>query len=195
MFLRIGIAVLPFFLCLLLGTGLIVGTIGIIGAVAPAQAADASQTKGKGLHGQPWAFGTSQSREDALWQRSVNAHDLQDKATPDNPLHKAGALADTPPQGQRKQARGKKDNIGLSWDRQKGGWRSNGSPNTPDEHFPIESEHRVRAFADVPAGDDLHVKMGPEVIVKDGKETPYTGKHNTDPKSAVGMGMQFKLDF
>lgn len=195
MFLRIGMAVLPFFLCLLLGTGLIVGTIGIIGAVAPAQAADASQTKGKGLHGQPWAFGASQSREDALWQRSVSVDDMKDRATPDNPFHRADAQADTPPQGQQRKRHGRKDDIGLSWDRRKGGWRSNASPNTPDEHLPVEGEHHVRAYADVPAGDDLQIRMGPEVIVKDGKETPYTGKRNEDPKSSVGMGMQFKLDF
>ena len=190
MLLRVGMAALPFCLCLLLGAGLIVGTVG---PVTPVQAADASRAeKGKGLHGQPWAFGASQSREDALWQRSVNPHDMQHRATPDSKPHTIGEGLD---QLKPKRAAGKKDNVGLSWDRRNGGWRSSASPNTPDEHLPVESEHRVRAFADVPAGDGLDIKMGPEVIVKDGKETPYSSKRNETPKSSVGMGMQFKLDF
>lgn len=184
--LRIGRAALPFCLCLLLGAGLTAGP------VQQAQAADAARSKNKGVHGQPWAFGVSQSREDALWQSSVSADDMQHRATPDSPPH---VVDDAAGQPRQKRAAGKKDNIGLSWDRQKGGWRSSAAPNTPDEHLPVESEHHVRAYADVPAGDGLDIKMGPEIIVRDGKETPYTGKHNEDPKSSVGMGMQFKLDF
>ena len=186
--LRIGFAALPFCLYLLLGAGLTAGP------VQQARAADATRSKNEGVHGQPWAFGVSQSREEALWQSSVNAHDMQDRATPDR-KSKAHDISPSADQSPQKRSRGKRDSIGMSWDRQKGRWRSSAAPNTPDEHLPVESEHHVRAYADVPAGDGLDIKMGPEVIVKDGKETPYTGKRNEDPKSSVGMGMQFKLDF
>jgi hypothetical protein len=57
----------------------------------------------------------------------------------------------------------------------------------------MQSRHVVRAYADVDAGDDLNVSVGPELILKD--EQRERTAANKQPDSALGMGMQFKLGF
>ena len=161
------------------------------------QAAEKKVPGEKAMQGQPWAFGASQSRNDALWQRSVNAHDMHDQATPDSKAQMHGVDTrkgiDSALQGQRKH--GKKDDVGVSWKRERSNWRTDSTvARTPDEHVPVESRHHVRAYADVDAGDDLNVSVGPELIVRDGQASPHTGKSD-QPDSALGMGMQFQLGF
>ena len=74
-------------------------------------------------------------------------------------------------------------------------WRkkSQMEPETADENIPMQSRHVVRAFADVDAGDNLNVRVGPELILKD--EQRERAGANKQPESALGMGMQFKLGF
>ena len=57
----------------------------------------------------------------------------------------------------------------------------------------MQSRHVVRAYADVDAGDDLSIRVGPELILKD--EQRERANANKQPESALGLGMQFKLDF
>ena len=161
------------------------------------QAAEEKEPGGKAMQGQPWAFGASESRKDALWQRSVNAHDMHDKAMPDSKPHMHGVDTrkgiDSALQGRQKH--GKKDELGVSWEREKSGWRNDANARrTPDEYVPVESRHHVRAYADVDASEDLNISVGPELIVKDSQANPYSGK-SEQPDSAVGMGMQFQLGF
>ena len=64
--------------------------------------------------------------------------------------------------------------------------------HAPQEFAPFTSLP-VRAFADVDAGDNLNVRVGPELILKD--EQRERAGANKQPESALGMGMQFKLGF
>ena len=180
-------AIVAFFACLCVNVGLAADT-------------KTGKAEQKALQGQPWAFGVSESRKDALWQQSVKAHEMHDKATPDTPAQPGTDSVDTTKgidsalQGQQKR-RGKKDELGVSWEREKQGWHSGAKAlHTPDEHLPVDSRHHVRAFADVEAGDNLNINVGPELIVKDNQKSPYTGK-SEQPDSSVGMGMQFQLGF
>jgi hypothetical protein len=57
----------------------------------------------------------------------------------------------------------------------------------------MQGKRVIRAFADVDAGEDLSINVGPELILKD--EQARQDSSSTQPDSAVGMGMHFKLDF
>lgn len=64
----------------------------------------------------------------------------------------------------------------------------------PDENLSMERRHVVGAYADVQTDDDLSIKVGPELILKnEEREIPYAD--DRQPKSSLGVGMQFKLDF
>ena len=159
------------------------------------QAAGKKGMHSRGEQGQPWAFGESASRNDALWQRSVNAQEMHEQATPDTGPRSMDTRKgiDSALQGQQKH--GKKDGLGVSWEREKSGWRTDANAKrTPDEYVPVESRHHVRAYAGVEAGEDLNISVGPELIVRDSQTTPYSGK-SEQPDSSVGMGMQFQLGF
>ncbi len=76
-------------------------------------------------------------------------------------------------------------------------WHKNVGPQPnapPDENLSMERRHVVGAYADVQADDDLSIKVGPELILKnEEREIPYAD--DKQPKSSLGVGMQFKLDF
>lgn len=185
-------------LCALLLFGCLAGT-----ATLAADAGTTGAHKQKGIKTQSWKFGASESRKDALWRRSVNPREMRDRATPgskpkvpDNSVDTTGSI-DSALQGQRTSGKTHhKDGLGMSWKREKSDWHSH--PNTlhePDESLPVQSRHRVRAFADMDAGDDLNISVGPELILKDRQGSPYATSKTEQPDSSVGMGMQFELGF
>lgn len=64
----------------------------------------------------------------------------------------------------------------------------------PDEILVRDRQHVVRAFADVEPTDDLSIRVGPELILKDEQHAAESAG-SSQPDSALGLGMQFKLDF
>ena len=64
----------------------------------------------------------------------------------------------------------------------------------PDEKLVRDRQHVVRAFADVEPVDDLSIRVGPELILKDEQHAAESAGAS-QPDSALGLGMQFKLDF
>ena len=87
-----------------------------------------------------------------------------------------------------------KSGMAVSVGQEDSAWRKKGQHELEaDENVPMQSRHVVRAYADVDAGDDLSIKVGPELILKD--EQRERANANKQPESALGLGMQFKLDF
>ncbi|MDE7241882.1 hypothetical protein [Desulfovibrio sp.] len=64
----------------------------------------------------------------------------------------------------------------------------------PDEVLVRDRQHVVRAFADVEPTDDLSIRVGPELILKDEQHAAESAG-SSQPDSALGLGMRFKLDF
>lgn len=64
----------------------------------------------------------------------------------------------------------------------------------PDEVLVRDRRHVVRAFADVEPTEDLSIRVGPELILKD-EQHGAESAGSSQPDSALGLGMQFKLDF
>ena len=151
----------------------------------------------KGIHAPAWAFGGGTQGREALRQ-GVSTSDLQkravgDEAEKDKTVNTASginsALKDASTKGERK------NGLALSVGQEESAWRkkSQFEPETADENVPMQSHHVLRAYADVDAGDDLNVRVGPELILKD--EQRERAAANKQPDSALGMGMQFKLGF
>ena len=151
----------------------------------------------KGIHAPAWAFGSaSQSRE--AWREGASTSDLQnravgDEAPKDNSINTASGINSALKSANAKNER--KNGLALSVGQEESGWRKKSQlePESADENVPMQSRHVVRAYADVDAGDDLNVSVGPELILKD--EQRERTAANKQPDSALGMGMQFKLGF
>lgn len=64
----------------------------------------------------------------------------------------------------------------------------------PDEVMARDKRHVLRAFAGVAPGDDMSISVGPELILKDEQHCAESAG-TSQPDSALGLGMQFKMDF
>ena len=152
---------------------------------------------GAGIHAPAWAFdGGKPSRE--AWRDGASTSDLQkravgEEADKDNSVNTASGINSALKTANTKAER--KNGLAVSVGQDDSAWRKKGQmePETADENIPMQSRHVVRAFADVDAGDDLNVRVGPELILKD--EQRERAGANKQPESALGMGMQFKLGF
>lgn len=159
--------------------------------------------KGKGLHGESWAFGHSASRKEALWESGVGGETLQHRATGGGKGKAVGNTASIEASLQREAARQKKDEeqrkrggLGMSLDTDESVWRPEtpGGPDKPDETLSIgSSRHRLRAYGGVKS-EDLSISVGPEITVKDRDNQGHFSRSD-EPDSAVGMGMRFSWDF
>lgn len=208
-------------------------------AAAAGAREQAAQTRKKPLHGQPWAFGQSEDRKDALWRRGVPAQSLKQRAVgatgrppasgagkkaggaggpagkgaaSRNPVGKgamdtesginsalsaaqAGAHSGGQAGGAAQGAR-PKGSLGLSMENETTTWNVTPMREAmrPDEVQARDSRHVVRAFADMEPTDDLSISVGPELILKD-EQHGAESAGSSQPDSALGLGMQFKLDF
>lgn len=151
----------------------------------------------KGIHAPAWAFGSASQSREAL-REGVSTSDLQkravgDEAAKDNSINTASGINSALKSANAKNER--KNGLALSVGQEESGWRKKSQlePEAADENVPMQSRHVVRAYADVDAGDDLNVSVGPELILKD--EQRERAAANKQPDSALGMGMQFKLGF
>lgn len=168
---------------------------------APAKAkragAKSREKSSAGIHAPAWAFGSGERSREA-WRDGASTSDLKkravgEEAAKDNSVNTASginsALKTANAQTQRK------NGLAVSVGQDESAWRkkSQMEPETADENIPMQSRHVVRAYADVDAGDDLNVRVGPELILKD--EQRERAGANKQPESALGLGMQFKLGF
>ena len=168
---------------------------------APAKARRAAGKKkeatGSGIHAPAWAFDdNSHSRE--AWREGKSTSDLKkgavgEEAAKDNSVNTASGINSALKSAQNKAER--KNGLAVSVGQDESAWRkkSQMEPESVDENVPMQSRHVVRAYADVDAGDDLNIRVGPELILKD--EQRERTAANKQPESALGMGMQFKLGF
>ncbi len=180
------------------------------------------QTRNGALHGQPWAFGASEDRKAALWQRGVPARSLKQRAVSSAARGAFGGV--TAPRkgqaadgamntgagidralatarsgtGERNAARGArpKGGLGLRMENETTTWNVTPMRESlrPDEVLARDSRHVVRAFADMEPTDDLSISVGPELILRD-EQRGAESAGASQPDSALGLGMQFKLDF
>ena len=155
------------------------------------------ETAGASIHAPTWAFGNSAHSREA-WREGASTRDLQkravgEEAAKDNSVNTASGINSALNSANAKTAR--KNGLAVSVGQDDSEWRkkSQMEPETVDENVPMQSRHVVRAFADVDAGDDLNIRVGPELILKD--EQRERAGANKQPESALGMGMQFKLGF
>lgn len=142
--------------------------------------------KDDGMHAQPWAFGHSADRHEAIWQKGVEGKKMapQRKSPPErkkDPENKAPSL---------------RSSLGVSMKDETGVWKVTPSQKNvrPDEGRVRENKHVLGAYAGVQAGEDFGISVGPELILKDdskGDDTAYTDQ----PDSVWGLGMKFKYDF
>lgn len=181
------------------------------------------------LHGQPWAFGQSSDRKDALWQRGVPAQSLKRRAvrgaapqpgrqraargdargrtsSPPATVDRSGAmntdsgieraLSDAEGGAASRSGQTQRGSLGMSMANETSTWCVTPGRDAlqPDETRARDSRHVLRAFAGVEPSDDLSIHVGPELILKDEQHSAESAGAS-QPDSALGLGMQFKLDF
>ena len=148
-----------------------------------------------GLRAHDWAFSGGGSREQ--WQQGVPCDTLQSRAVGEkisgDSVDTASGIDRALKTAGNKEKR--KGGMALRVDKENASWRAQQQPDyaQPDEDYPMESRHVVRAYADTELSDDLSISLGTELILKnEQRERLNTHKQ---PDSILGMGMQLKLDF
>ena len=150
-----------------------------------------------GIHAPAWAFdGGGQSRE--AWREGTSSGELKKRAVGEEAAKDKAVNTESGINSALKTANAqteRKNGLAVSVGQDESAWRKKSQlePETADENIPMQSRHVVRAYADVDAGDNLNVRVGPELILKD--EQRERAGANKQPESALGMGMQFKLGF
>ncbi|MBD5553054.1 MAG: hypothetical protein HDQ44_01820 [Desulfovibrio sp.] len=156
----------------------------------------AASSQGNAVHGDPWAFGQSSQRDDAIWHKGVDGATVGKKALP-APKPREDAADTSRGIGRALEEAGDvRSRLGMSMANETGTWKVTPDQKKlhPDEYIYRDKRHVVRAFADVKAGDDLNISVGPELHIKD--EAHGEGPATEDqPDSAFGVGMKFKYDF
>lgn len=149
--------------------------------------AEAEQT---GVHAPGWAFGQSESRNDRIWQKGIDGDVVSRKKKRDKAgTEKKGGLESATKENIR-------GSLGFSLKEETSSWKTTPEARSihPDENIYRDRKHVVRAFADVQAGDDFSISVGPELILKDEQPTEESATES-QPDSALGLGMRFKYDF
>lgn len=148
------------------------------------------------IHGDAWAFGQSEMRNDAIWHRGVDG-DLVTKKTEPNQkkdsANTAGGINSALDQAEKNSLRG---SVGMSMNNESSSWKVAPEQKRlhPDETMFRDRRHVVRAYAGVKAGENLDISVGPELILKDEQHGSETA-NESQPDSQLGVGMRFKLDF
>ena len=81
----------------------------------------------------------------------------------------------------------------TSWKTQLDG--NPGRQKSDGESPGIHEQHRLGAYTNVREGDDLNIRLGPEVIVKDSKGRQPLETQSGQPDSELGLGMQLQYKF
>lgn len=191
----------------------LVAGLWVCAAAADAAAPEKQQTvrsgKKKSLHGQMWAFGRSEERKAALWRHGIPPQSLKQRAVSGGSSARGKGAVDT--EGGIKNAlsavqadkpsapvRGTtpKSSLRVRMKNETTTWNVTPMRESlrPDEALARDSRHVVRAFADMEPTDDLSISVGPELLLKD-EQHGAESAGSSQPYSALGLGMQFKLDF
>lgn len=160
-------------------------------------AAKKKDAGGAGIHAPAWAFDNGTHSREA-WRDGKSTSELKKRAVGEEPAKEnsvntasgiSSALKTAESKGERK------NGLAVSVGQDESAWRKKSQlePESADENVPMQSRHVVRAYADVDAGDNLNVRVGPELILRDDQRDRAGA--NKQPDSALGMGMQFKLGF
>ena len=114
----------------------------------------------------------------------------------DRALAAAQAIADAEAAEAAKKEPKAKGSLGLSMKNSTTTWNVTPMRESmrPDEVLVRDRHHVLRAFADVEPTEDLSIRVGPELILKD-EQHGAESAGASQPDSALGLGMQFKLDF
>lgn len=165
----------------------------LFGSAFGALADEATDTDNKfsrgnqsGVHADSWVFGQSVDRNAPIWSKGKTGKSFE----PKNKKPKNKEIVD----GERKS--GIRSSLGLDVTDESAAWKVTPSQkNTRADELKLrENRHILGAYADVEAGDDLNIRVGPELILKDeshGEESAYSNQ----PDSSLGLGMKFKYDF
>lgn len=159
-----------------------------------------------------WTFGHSRDRNNPLWRDVNDADIIVNKTKPGAAIGKKGAV-DTSggikraldqagvkamPKGgiagKPKDAPKGHGSVGMSMANESSAWKVSPDEMKIDEYMPRDRKHVVRAFADVKAGDDLDIRVGPELHLRD-DSIGAESAHDKQPDSSLGVGMHFKFDF
>ena len=152
----------------------------------------------QGKHDSGWEFRQGVNSRDA-WNEAMPMESLQRRAVEHSRKHENNkgmnttSGIDSALKEAEKRGTG---SMGISIKQEASSWHEDVGPESaaPDENLPMESRHVVQAYAGMKTDDDLSIKVGPELILKDDKrENPHAD--NRQPDSSLGVGMQFKLDF
>ena len=153
--------------------------------------------KKKGLRGSAWAFGQSCDRDSAIWRQGASVRNLQARAVGGKKaMNTTPGIDNALSAASRNNNKKSRNGLGFRVENEVSTWRERQPAERarPDECPPLEKRHVVRAFADVEAGDDLSISVGPELILKE-EQNRERNAGNNQPDSALGLGMQFKFDF
>lgn len=164
----------------------VTGTGGVKAAGAKGTAGGAGNAGGKN------AAGTGRAATGAPGKGAVDTGDA---------IERALSAAQAASQAEETRAAGEqgfkpKGSLGLSMKDSTTTWNVTPMREAmrPDEILVRDRQHVVRAFADVEPTDDLSIRVGPELILKD-EQHGAESAGSSQPDSALGLGMQFKLDF
>lgn len=96
----------------------------------------------------------------------------------------------------QEEARKRHHTLGLSMKDESGRWKVAPEQKDlrPDELKLRDNRHIVSAYADLEASDDLSIRLGPEIIVRDDTKGDETARAD-QPETVFGLGMNFKYDF
>lgn len=163
-----------------------------------------------------WTFGHSRDRNNPLWRDANDADIIVNKTKPGSASGKKGAvdtsggikraldqaggkaMPKAAPNGVRagkpKDAPKGRGSVGMSMVNESSAWKVAPGEMKIDEYMPRDRKHVVRAFADVKAGDDLDIRVGPELHLRD-DSIGAENAHEKQPDSSLGVGMHFKFDF
>lgn len=159
-----------------------------------------------------WTFGQSRDRRNPLWHEA-NDTDAIVKKTKPKALAKERGVMDTSgginraldqavktemaKETERLNGGGRpraKGSVGMSMVNESSSWKVAPGEMRADEYVPRDRKHVLRAFADVKAGEDLDIRVGPELHLRD-ESVGTENAHEKQPDSSLGVGMHFKLDF
>lgn len=156
----------------------------------------AADSNNEAVHGNVWAFGQSELRNEAIWKNGVDGNSMLKKSAPQKQsgaTNTTGGIDRALKKAEENNIRG---SVGMSMANEESTWKV--APDQkraqPDESMYRDRRHVVRAFAGVNAGDDLNISVGPELILKDDQHGEESA-NESQPDSALGLGMRFKYDF
>jgi len=150
--------------------------------------------KKKSIHARPWAFDIPAKSDVRPWQHGESTKTLQEKAVIGKDGEKMVYTSSTIDNTLQK-ANEQSGRMGLSIRNESSSLRESLRSDAVNsaENPTRTGRHMVGAFVDVRSGDDLSIRLGPELILKD-KQSLERSDGN-QPDSAIGLDMQFKLDF